>query len=109
VHSSPEAWNLSYAARSADRVVAYFPPGSILPPGIGISFDLDRVFVRGLEEGDWDFSWWNPRTGTELERNTVTVGADGERLLTSGPGAGSLSAGSLPSREDWIFVASRRS
>lgn len=103
VHASPAQREFPYAARSADRVVAYFPAASLLPLGIGISQDLSKVTVQGLEPGEWDFAWWNPRSGEQLERRTVTIDASGAQLL----GNERWPVNSIPSMEDWVFVALR--
>ena len=95
-HADAEHRAHPYAARSADRVVAYFPVASISPsPG--------KVSLLGLEPGEWEITWWDPRRGREFESRVVTVGPDGEHLLGSSRGGGSV-----PSMEDWVLIATRR-
>lgn len=102
VHATPERREFPYAARTDDLVVAYFPAASLLPLGIGISLDMSTVSVLDLEPGDWTFTWWNPRSGSEFQRWDVAIDSSGEQLLSS-----SRNSGSVPSMEDWVFTASR--
>lgn len=102
VHATADRRAFPYAARADGLVVAYFPPLSMLPLGIGVSFDMATVHVRGLEAGTWRFAWWNPRAGTELESWDVVVDGSDEPLLTS-----TARADTLPTMEDWVLTASR--
>lgn len=102
VHATPERREFPYAARTDDLVVAYFPAVSLLPLGIGISLDMNTVSVLDLEPGNWTFSWWNPRSGRELESWNVAIDSSGNELLSSSRGSGSV-----PSMEDWVFTATR--
>ena len=102
VHATPERREFPYAARSENRVVAYFPAASLLPLDIGISLDMGVTSVRDLAPGQWTFTWWNPRAAVEFESWDVVIDSSGEQLLSS-----SRDSGSIPSMEDWVFVATR--
>lgn len=85
-----------YAAGTEDGVrVVYFPVAGLVRNSLG----FHSIRLNELGTTSWRVRFINPRSGLEEKIITIEAEADGTATLTGGP------AGPLPSKEDWLLVA----
>lgn len=101
-HASTDNRFLPYCAHGPDLVVLYSPAVSLLPPGIGISLDLQHLELRALSPGSWTFDVVDPRTASVVSTDLVEVGIDGTHVLAT---AGTPTP--FPTLEDWLLIGRR--
>jgi len=99
VHADLEHTYRPWAGKTGDHLVAYFPPVSMAPAEMGISFELATIVFTTLEKNaKYTVEIINPRTGKIEKSEKVTANADGEWHFTS-----TNIASPLPTMEDWIM------
>jgi Protein of unknown function (DUF4038) len=86
------------AGRPGGPRVIYFPVAGLVHQSLGFR----DVELRNLGSDTWTGQFINPRTGRKEPSIDITADHRGTARLGGGP------AGSLPSKEDWVLVLSRK-
>jgi hypothetical protein len=100
-HAGPEDWVLPYAARLRDgTLIAYIPGAGAL--GSDGFFRLRDLALVGLEDGEYDCVYIDPRTGRDVW--PMRASSAGGRLPLRREGLFAA-----PTGEDWVLVVRRGS
>jgi hypothetical protein len=86
------------AGRPSGPRVIYFPVAGLVHQSLGFR----DVELRNLGSDTWTGQFINPRTGRKEPSIDITADRRGTARLGGGP------AGSLPSKEDWVLILSRK-
>ena len=87
-----------WAGKSGNNLIAYFPPVSMAPAEMGISFELATIVFQKLEKNSpYSMEIINPRNGKVVRSEKIMSTTDGEWHFKS-----TNIASPLPTMEDWI-------